>query len=102
VIYQIRSSEIQWSVSPSWSPHTDTVWISGEPVRVLQDFDHGEPRLYHIQVAARMEEFYEALGRFRKRLLIFAPLALLLRGLGYWMSRRALARWTKLLERAEN
>jgi heavy metal sensor kinase len=39
-----------------------------------------------------MEEFYEALDRFLGRLLIFAPLALLLASaLGYWISRKALA-----------
>ncbi len=47
---------------------------------------------YHVQVAEQMEEFYEALHRFQKRLLILAPLALLMASaLGYWMSRRALA-----------
>jgi len=69
-----------------------TMWIGEDPIRVLEASVAVNGRLYHIQAAARMEEFYEALGRFRGRLLLFTPLALLLAsGLGYWMSRRALA-----------
>jgi heavy metal sensor kinase len=102
VIYQSAPLKSNGLPHPVGSPHTDTVWISGEPVRVLQDSIMVNRRLYHIQVAARMEEFQEALGRFRKRLLIFAPLALLLASaLGYWMSRRALAPVDQITQTAQ-
>lgn len=69
-----------------------TLWIGKMPVRVLQSSVAPDRHLYYIQVAAQMEEFYEALDRFLGRLLIFAPLTLLLASaLGYWISRKALA-----------
>lgn len=77
---------------PSITSHTGTFWIEGKPIRVLQDSLMVNQQRYHVQVAEQMEEFYEALHRFQKRLLILAPLALLMASaLGYWMSRRALA-----------
>lgn len=92
MIYQSAPLKASGLPPPATAPLTSTMWISGEPIRVLQGSTMVNQRVYRIQVAARMEEFYEALGRFRERLLIFAPLALLLASaLGYWMSRRALA-----------
>ena len=75
------------TISPS-----GTIWIGGTPIRLLQSSMVVNKRLYQIQVATRMEEFYEALGRFLKRLLVVAPVALLITSaIGYWISRRALA-----------
>jgi heavy metal sensor kinase len=69
-----------------------TIWIGEKPIRVLETSVTVHGHLYHIQAGAQMEEFYEALGRFRGRLLTLTPVALLLASaLGYWMSRRALA-----------
>lgn len=69
-----------------------TLWMDGTPIRILESSLEVNKRLYHVQVATRMEEFYEALGRFLQNLLIFAPLALLIASAaGYWISRRALA-----------
>jgi len=81
---------------------TTIMWIGGEPTRVLQGSTTVNQRLYRIQVAARMGEFYKALGRFRERLLIIAPLALLLASaLGYLMSRRALAPVDQITQTAQ-
>ena len=92
VIYQSTPLNANGLPPPVAESHSITMWISGEPVRVLQSSMMVNDRVYRVQVAARMEEFYKALGRFRTRLLIFAPLALLLAAsLGYWISRRALA-----------
>src|SRR5882724_5321249 len=92
VIYQSTPLHANGLPPPVAESHSITMWISGEPVRVLQSSMMVNDRVYRVQVAARMEEFYKALGRFRTRLLIFAPLALLLAAsLGYWISRRALA-----------
>src|SRR5882724_826175 len=75
MIYQSAPLKVSGLPPPFAAPHTSTLWISGEPIRVLQGSTTVNHRLYYIQVAARMEEFYEALERFRARLLIFAPLA---------------------------
>ncbi|MGC2182249.1 MAG: hypothetical protein WA637_03105, partial [Terriglobales bacterium] len=66
-----------------------TMWIGGLPIRVLQCSISVNKRVYQIQVAEQMQEFYEALSRFLRRLLTFAPFALLLAsGIGYWISIR--------------
>ena len=45
-----------------------------------------------IQVAAPLDDFYEALHRFGMLLLVYIPILLLCAaGGGYWLSRRALA-----------
>jgi heavy metal sensor kinase len=47
---------------------------------------------YRIQVAAPMDDFYEALDRFKWVVLLLSPLLVLLASVGgYWLSRRALA-----------
>ncbi|HXS93646.1 MAG TPA: ATP-binding protein [Candidatus Limnocylindrales bacterium] len=51
---------------------------------------HGKP--YTVQVAAPMDELFEALERFRIMLLLTAPVLLVAASAGgYWISRRALA-----------
>jgi heavy metal sensor kinase len=48
--------------------------------------------VYDVEVAANMQDFDLAIGRFRRVLFYLAPLVLMLASLGgYWMSRRALA-----------
>jgi heavy metal sensor kinase len=92
LIYQSVSLKTKSLPSPGKMSRKGTLWTGGEPIRVLLSSIEVNGRLYRIQAAERMEEFYEALGRFAERLVIFAPLALLLAsGLGYWISHRALA-----------
>jgi len=102
LIYQsapLKASGLPPAIATS---RTTIMWIGGEPIRVLQGSTTVNRRLYRIQVAARMGEFYEALGRFRERLLIIAPLALLLASaLGYLMSRRALAPVDQITQTAQ-
>lgn len=51
---------------------------------------HGKP--YSVEVAAPMDELFEALERFRIMLLLTAPVLLAAASAGgYWISRRALA-----------
>lgn len=67
---------------------TETTWVNG--------------RAYHIQVAARMDEFYEALDRFSHRLLIFVPVILIVASAaGYWTSRRALSPVDQITQAAQ-
>jgi heavy metal sensor kinase len=92
LIYQSTSLKVNGLPPPGIASRAGTMWIGGVPIRVLQSSLAVNERLYNIQVAARMDEFYKALRRFLRRLLIFAPLALLVASaLGYWISRRALA-----------
>jgi heavy metal sensor kinase len=92
LMYQSVSLKNKRLPPPGNLARKSTVWSGGDPIRVLQSSVEVNGHLYRIQAAEQMEEFYEALGRFAARLVIFAPLALLLAsGLGYWISRRALA-----------
>jgi heavy metal sensor kinase len=92
LIYQSRSLKLNGLPAPGTMSRASTMSIGGVPTRVLQSSLAVNERLYTVQVAARMEEFYKALRHFLRRLLIFAPLALLVASaLGYWISRRALA-----------
>ena len=64
----------------------------GLPLRVLVRELSVGGNTYRIQVAAPMDDFYDALNRFKWVVLILSPLLLVLAsGGGYWMSRRALA-----------
>lgn len=92
LIYQSTSLKPNGLPPPRSAPQASTMWIGGVPIRVLQSTIVVNKYRYHIQVGARMERFYKALGRFWQRLLVFVPLALLLASvLGYWISRGALA-----------
>lgn len=92
LIYQSISLKGKSLPPPRKPSRASTMWIGGVPIRVLENAIALDKGVYHIQVATRMEEFDEALRRFLRRLLIFAPLALVLASaLGYWISRKALA-----------
>jgi heavy metal sensor kinase len=70
----------------------DTWAVQGHTLRFYSQrvLVHGAP--YAVQVAAPMDELFEALGRFRMILLFSAPLLLIGASAGgYWISRRALA-----------
>jgi heavy metal sensor kinase len=103
LIYQSMPLKTKGLPAPgTLSKRAKTIWIGDDPIRVLEAPVTVNERLYRVQAAARMEEFYEALGRFRSRLLLFTPLALLLAsGLGYWMSRRALAPVDQITQAAQ-
>lgn len=61
------------------------------PLRVLAADSHLSDRTYHVQVAAPMDDFEDALSRFKWALLVFCPFLLLVASAGgYWISRRAL------------
>ncbi len=74
------------------SSKASTEVIQGIPIRSIIEIMSVNGQVYHIQVAARMDEFYEALDRFRHRLLVFLPVILIVASAaGYWTSRRALS-----------
>jgi HAMP domain-containing protein len=62
------------------------------PIRVLVRELSAGGTTYRIQVAAPMDDFYDALNRFKWVVLLLSPLLLVLAsGGGYWLSRHALA-----------
>jgi heavy metal sensor kinase len=64
----------------------------GVPLRVLTLPVRGGDETYIVQLAYPLDDFYEALDRFRRVLFLSSPLLLLLASAGgYWLSRRALA-----------
>ena len=64
----------------------------GLPLRVLVREMNTGGDAYRIQVAAPMDDFYDAIDRFKWVVLLLSPLVVILAsGAGYWLSRRALA-----------
>lgn len=62
------------------------------PLRVLVHELNSDGNTYLIQVAAPMDDSYNALNRFKWVVLLLSPLLVVLAsGGGYWLSRRALA-----------
>lgn len=68
-----------------------TLYTKDMPLRVLTSEARLGGRTYRIQVAAPMDDFYDALDHFKLMLFLLSPLLLILASAGgYWMSRRAL------------
>jgi heavy metal sensor kinase len=64
---------------------------NGVPLRVLALPVQAGGETYLAQLAYPLDDFYEALDRFRRLLFLSSPLLLLLASAGgYWLSRRAL------------
>src|SRR6516162_4455659 len=64
----------------------------GLPLRVLVREMNTGGDAYRIQVAAPMDDFYDAIDRFKWVVLLLSPLVVILAsGAGHWLSRRALA-----------
>jgi heavy metal sensor kinase len=68
-----------------------TLQANGVPLRVLTLPVRAGGDTYIVQLAYPLDDFYEALDRFRRVLFLSSPLLLLLASAGgYWLSRRAL------------
>jgi heavy metal sensor kinase len=73
-------------------PRFENVRVEGDSVRFYSERIVIDAQPYTVQVAAPMNEAYEALERFRLILILAAPaLVILASAGGYWLSRRALA-----------
>ena len=69
-----------------------TTQPDGVPLRLLTVAVAARNETYVVQLAYPLDDFQEALDRFRRVLLLSSPLLLLLASVGgYWLSRRALA-----------
>jgi heavy metal sensor kinase len=64
---------------------------NGVPLRILTRPVKAAGRTYRVQLAYPLDDFFEALARFRRILYLSSPFLLLLASAGgYWLSRRAL------------
>jgi heavy metal sensor kinase len=74
------------------APRFETVLVQGHSLRFYFRRIEVNGKSYTVQVAAPMDEAFEALDRFRVLLLFAAPLLLVAASVGgYWLSTRALA-----------
>lgn len=73
-------------------PRFEDFQVEGNAVRFYSERITVDGKPYTVQVAAPMNEAYEALERFRLILILAAPVLLVLASAGgYWLSTRALA-----------
>lgn len=81
----------------------ETIISNGQLLRVLSAPISAAGRAYMAQVASPVDEAEAILGRFRWLLLLSLPVVLALAcGVGYWMSRRALAPVEAITEAARS
>jgi len=73
------------------------------PFRVVNAEIKAGDQSYLVQIAAPLDDFYEALHRFGMLLLVSIPILLLCAaGGGYWLSRRALAPFDQITQTARS
>jgi heavy metal sensor kinase len=69
-----------------------TMYSKGMPLRILNGQLRTADKAYDVQIAAPMDDFYDAVNRFRLVLLFSVPVLLLVASAGgYWLSRKAVA-----------
>ena len=92
-IYRSRLMEhydVSVPVKASYSAYN--IMSADLPLRVLVREISAGGHKYRIQVAAPMDDFYDAIDQFKLMILLLSPLLLILASAGgYWLSRRALA-----------
>jgi len=77
--------------------------VDGKHFRFAFEKLNLEGRIYTVTMGATADDAVETLELFRSSLLMFAPLLLIVAaGVGYWMSRRALAPVDGLVRTARN
>ncbi|PYX73317.1 MAG: two-component sensor histidine kinase [Acidobacteria bacterium] len=77
--------------------------INGEHFRFAFEKLNVDGRVYTLEMGAPADDAFETLQLFRSYLLIFAPLLLVVStGVGYWMSRKALAPMDALVRTARD
>ena len=76
-------------IKASYSAYNIT--LADLPLRILVREMSAGGQTYRIEVAAPMDDFYDAMDRFKWMVLLLSPLMLALASAGgYWLSRRAL------------
>jgi heavy metal sensor kinase len=83
--------------------HASSLMVNGLPLRTLTAVILVDNKTFGVQVAIPVDDFEEALRRFRWVLLIVSPLLLITASAGgYWMSRRALTPVDEIIRDAES
>ncbi len=109
-LVQVADENEQWVFQSSWlktrrllaegraqeverKRHPDFwVVLEGKPFRGMSATVEAGGHRYSVQLAQNIDDFEEAMARFRRMLLMVIPgLLLAAAGAGYWISRRALA-----------
>lgn len=92
-IYRSRLMEHYDLPVPLKANHSAFNIVSADlPLRALVREISTGAQTYRIQVAAPMDDFYDAMDQFKLMILLLSPLVLVLASAGgYWLSRRALA-----------
>jgi heavy metal sensor kinase len=69
-----------------------TMYSESMPLRILNGQLRSGDKTYDVQIAAPMDDFYDAVNRFGLLLLLSVPILLLVASVGgYWLSRQAVA-----------
>jgi heavy metal sensor kinase len=69
-----------------------TIYSKGMPLRILTGQVRAADHVYDVQIAAPMDDLYDAVNRFRLVLFLSVPILLLVASTGgYWLSRKAVA-----------
>src|SRR5260370_12153552 len=69
-----------------------TVYSKRMPLRILNGQLYVGDKTYDLQIAAPMDDFYDAVNRFRLVLLFSVPVLVLVASAGgYWLIRKAVA-----------
>jgi len=77
---------------PGEKSQFSTVYSKGMPLRILNGQLRTVDKAYDVQIAAPMDDFYDAVNRFGLLLLFSVPILLLVASAGgYWLSRKAVA-----------
>jgi heavy metal sensor kinase len=79
-------------VKPGEKFHFSTVYSKRTPLRILNGQLRIADKAYDVQIGAPMDDFYDAVNRFRWVLLLSVPVLVLVASAGgYWLSRKAVA-----------
>ena len=102
-VYRSSSAERHEALlSAGPNPGISTAGRAEIPLRILSAAVTVNGKAYRVEVAEPMGDFYEAVERFQRVLILCGPLLLLVASLGgYWISRRALTPVDQMIREAQ-
>jgi HAMP domain-containing protein len=88
---------------PSEKFQFSTMYSKGMPLRILNGQLRIADKAYDVQIAAPMDDFYDAVNRFRLVLLFSVPVLVSVASAGgYWLSRKAVAPVAEIARAAQS
>ena len=91
------------SGKPDEKFHFSTVYSKRMPLRILNGELRVADKAYDVQIAAPMDDFYDAVNRFRLVLLFSVPVLVVVASAGgYWLSRKAVAPVAEIARAAQS